>query len=61
MSLIKFNSNRWPWNYGLTDYIESNSRFGEDFFNLEKSLPAMNVKEHKDDFEIELAAPGFNK
>ncbi|MGI9551071.1 MAG: Hsp20/alpha crystallin family protein, partial [Aurantibacter sp.] len=42
-------------------YIESNSRFGEDFFNLEKSLPAMNVKEHKDDFEIELAAPGFNK
>ncbi len=24
-------------------------------------MPAMNIKEHKNDFEIELAAPGFNK
>lgn len=61
MSLEKFNRNRWPWNYGLTDFIERSRGFDDDFFNLEKSLPAINVKEHKDDFEIELAAPGFNK
>ncbi|MFH6602719.1 Hsp20/alpha crystallin family protein [Maribacter algicola] len=60
MSLVKFN-NRWPWNYGLTDFFERNANFDGDFFNLEKSLPAMNIKEHEDDFEIELASPGFDK
>jgi HSP20 family protein len=33
----------------------------DDFFNLEKSHPSMNVKEHDKDFEIEFAAPGFDK
>ena len=61
MSLVKFNDNRWPWNYGLTDFFERNTGFDDDFFNLEKSVPAMNVKEHEDDFEIELASPGFDK
>lgn len=61
MSLVKFNSNRWPWNYGLSDFFEHNGGFDDDFFNLEKSVPAMNVKEHQDDFEIELASPGFDK
>lgn len=61
MSLIKFNSNRWPWNYGLADFAERKDFFNDDFFNLEKSLPAMNIKEHEDDFEIELASPGFEK
>lgn len=61
MSLVKFNSNRWPWNYGLTDFFERNTAIDDDFFNLEKSLPAMNVKEHDNDFEIELASPGFDK
>jgi len=61
MSLVKFNDNRWPWNYGLADFFERNTGFDDDFFNLEKSVPAMNVKEHEDDFEIELASPGFDK
>lgn len=61
MSLVKFNSNRWPWNYGLTEFFERGNGFDNDFFNLEKSLPAMNVKEHEHDFEIELASPGFDK
>ncbi|HDZ15034.1 MAG TPA: Hsp20/alpha crystallin family protein [Pricia sp.] len=61
MSLVKFNSNRWPWNYGLSEFFDREGGFSDDFFNLEKSLPAMNVKEHKDDFEIELASPGFEK
>lgn len=61
MSLVKFNSNRWPWNYGLSDFFDRDGGMDADFFNLEKSVPAMNVKEHEDNFEIELASPGFDK
>ncbi|PWL37662.1 heat-shock protein [Flagellimonas aquimarina] len=61
MSLIKFNGNRFPWNENLSDFFNRDTFVNDDFFNLEKSLPAMNVKEHDDDFEIELAAPGFDK
>lgn len=61
MSLIKFNKNRFPFNNGLGDLFDRDSLFDNDFFNLEKSLPAMNVKEHDNDFEIELASPGFEK
>lgn len=42
-------------NFGLEDL------FDDDFFSPEKKLPAMNVKEHEDDFEIEFAIPGFSK
>lgn len=35
--------------------------FKDDFFEDDSLMPAMNVKEHKEDFEIELAIPGFNK
>lgn len=61
MSLIKFNKNRFPWNNNLVDFFDRDTLFNDDFFNMEKSLPAMNVKEHDDDFEIELASPGFDK
>ncbi|WP_282162713.1 Hsp20/alpha crystallin family protein [Ulvibacterium marinum] len=61
MSLIEFTKNRWPWNYGLTDFLEREHFFNDDFFNLEKSSPAINIKEHEDNFEIELSSPGFDK
>ena len=61
MALVKFNNNRWPWNYGPTDFFERNNGFEDDFFNMGKSLPAMNVKDCKDDFEIGLASPGIEK
>ncbi len=61
MSLIKFNKGRFPWNNDLVDFFDRDTIFDRDFFNFEKSLPAINVKEHEDDFEIELASPGFNK
>ncbi len=61
MSLVKFNKNVFPWNKGLIDFFDQDTLFNDDFFNLEKSLPAMNVKEHDKDFEIELASPGFEK
>lgn len=35
--------------------------FNDDFFEEGSLMPAVNVKEHNGDFEIELAAPGFNK
>ena len=35
--------------------------FKDDFFDEEGQMPAMNIKEHKKDFEIEFAAPGFDK
>lgn len=61
MSLIKFNGTRFPWNENLADFFNRDTFVNDDFFSLEKSLPAMNIKEHDDDFEIELAAPGFDK
>lgn len=61
MSLIKFNRSRLPWNDSLVDFFNRDEFLNDDFFNLEKSLPAMNVKERNGDFEIELAVPGFNK
>lgn len=60
MSLVKFN-NRWPWNYGISDFFENNNGLYNDFFSMEKSVPAMNVKENEGNFEIELASPGFDK
>jgi len=61
MSLIKFNGTRFPWNENLADFFNRDAFVNDDFFSLEKSLPAMNIKEHDDDFEIELAAPSFDK
>ncbi len=64
MSLIKFkNRNRlFPWNNsGLKDFLSSDDFFNDDFFIEDGIMPAMNVIEHKKDFEIEFAAPGFSK
>jgi HSP20 family protein len=65
MSLIKFNNrNRlFPsWNNdSLKSFLSSDEFFNNDFFEEDSLMPAMNVKEHDDDFEIEFAAPGFSK
>ncbi|AEM71877.1 heat shock protein Hsp20 [Allomuricauda ruestringensis DSM 13258] len=61
MSLVKLNGKRFPWNERLIDFFNRDAFVDDDFFNLEKTHPSMNVKEHKDDFEIEFAAPGFEK
>ena len=63
MSLVKFNKRRYPW---LTP--DFNDFFGEDDFfsnhlwpkNIQ-DVPAINVKETKDAFIVELAAPGLSK
>tara|TARA_R110000868_G_scaffold346902_3_gene608013 strand:- start:2838 stop:3284 length:447 start_codon:yes stop_codon:yes gene_type:complete len=63
MTLIRFNNrNRlFPWNNGLKSFLSNDEFFTDDFFDDDGLMPAMNVKEHDDDFEIEFAAPGFNK
>ena len=66
-----------PWNNGpltpwrdrfmssnfddLQNLLRFDDIFKDDFFEDDSLMPAMNVKEHKNDFEIEFAAPGFNK
>ena len=64
MSLIKFNNRNqlFPWNNnGLKNFLSTDEFFNDDFFEEDSLMPAMNVKEHNDDFEIEFAAPGFTK
>jgi len=58
-----------PWGSRLfkSDFDDLNSLlrfddvFKDDFFEDDSLMPAMNIKEHKKDFEIELAVPGFDK
>ncbi len=65
MSLIKVNNrNRlFPsWNNdSLKSFLSNDDFFNNDFFEEDSLMPAMNVKEHDNDFEIEFAAPGFSK
>lgn len=62
MSLIKSRKQRFPlMNGGFARTFGLEDLFDDDFFSSETKLPAMNVKEHDDDFEIEFAIPGFSK
>jgi HSP20 family protein len=64
MSLIKFNNgNRlFPWNNdSLKNFLSNDDFFNHDFLEEDSLMPAMNVKEHDQDYEIEFAAPGFSK
>ncbi|MCG9972807.1 Hsp20/alpha crystallin family protein [Christiangramia crocea] len=62
MSLVKSKKQRFPWmNGGLAKSFGLDDLFDDDFFTMDRRLPAMNVKEHEDDFEIEFAVPGFSK
>ncbi len=45
----------------MRDMFEFDDAFNDDFFEEDSLMPSMNVKEHQDDFEIEIAAPGFTK
>jgi HSP20 family protein len=62
MSLVKFKNNRenalMP---GVNDIFES--IFNDTFFNdkMVTRVPAVNISESKDNYHIELAAPGLKK
>jgi HSP20 family protein len=62
MSLVKFKKS--PLENLLTpDFLDfnSNNLFNDRFWLKKMNEPALNIKETKDKFEIELAAPGYNK
>ncbi|WP_339655939.1 Hsp20/alpha crystallin family protein [uncultured Maribacter sp.] len=70
MSLVKFR--RRPFRNLITqdffdiDNFFDNRRWGRNmlpdaFWNGKSAEPALNIKETDDNFEIELAAPGFGK
>jgi HSP20 family protein len=64
MSILKFNNgNRlFPWNNeSLKSFLSTDDFFNHDFLDENSLMPAMNVKEHDQDYEIEFAAPGFSK
>ena len=62
MTLVKFKRPRLPWyDTMFTDLLGTDRLLTNDFFLENKWVPAMNVKETDDKFEIEIAAPGFNK
>lgn len=62
MPLVKFNrrlpilDRMFPEISDITDNMLT-----EDLFLREGWVPAINVKEHEKDFEIEVSAPGFTK
>ncbi|MDN3641202.1 Hsp20/alpha crystallin family protein [Lutimonas halocynthiae] len=62
MTLVKFKKPRLPrYDSMFTDLLGSDRLLTNDFMLEDKWIPAMNVKETEDHFEIEMAAPGFNK
>lgn len=72
MSLVKFRNRRRPLsniipsNFFDMDDVLGNRLWGSnlldvDFWNGNSREPALNIKETDDQFEIELAAPGFSK
>jgi len=62
MTLVKFKKPRLPWYDSMfTDLLGSDRLLTNDLMLENKWIPAMNVKETEDHFEIEMAAPGFNK
>ena len=60
--LSPWEDRMFPSNFGeIQNMLKFDDIFNGDFFEEDSLMPAMNVKEHEDDFEIEIAAPGFTK
>jgi len=60
MSLVKF-SNQYPSLFGRffeNDLFDWSNR---NYSNTDTTLPSVNVKESTEGFEVEMAAPGFEK
>jgi HSP20 family protein len=71
MSLVKFKNRRPFGNLITRDFFDMDDFFDngewarnllpDNFWNGKRAEPALNIKENDDNFEIELAAPGFAK
>jgi len=62
MSLVQFRKRPWE-NLLSSDLLDFNPShlFNDNLWLKRMDEPALNIKEKKDEFEIELAAPGFSK
>jgi HSP20 family protein len=71
MSLVKFKKRRPFGSLITSDFFDMEDFFdnrfwnqgllNESYWNGRKGEPALNIKENDENFEIELAAPGFAK
>lgn len=65
MSLIKRTNENFPFRSMISDLLDNESLVGSELSNLKnylsKTLPATNVKELDNQFQIEMAVPGFSK
>lgn len=65
MTLVKFNSDKNNNQRGLVPSINNvfDSIFTDSFFNAREAtlVPAVNISETADKYQIELAAPGLSK
>lgn len=61
MTLIKANENLVP--FGLDNFFTNDNFFNNKWLEskTKTTLPAINIKENKNDFTIEFASPGFTK
>ena len=60
MSLVKFK--RRPWrNLIPAGFFDEEDLFFNGFLSTNLNEPALNVKETDENFEVELAAPGYSK
>ena len=62
MSLVKFRKSPLE-NLFTPDFLDfnTNNLFNDRLWLRKMNEPALNIKETKDEFEIELAAPGYDK
>ncbi len=62
MPLVKFNHRIPIMDRMFPEFLDiTENMLTEDLFQRENWMPSINVKEHKNDFQIEVAAPGFTK
>ncbi len=61
MTLIKSNASLIP--FGFDDFFQSDNFLNDRWLNkqFKQTLPAVNIKENKNEFNIEFASPGFTK
>jgi HSP20 family protein len=63
MTLVKSNKSGNFFPTLLSDFFDNDKFLSNKWFEKEynRTVPAVNVKENKDSFSIEFAAPGFKK
>ncbi|MDP3360362.1 MAG: Hsp20/alpha crystallin family protein [Lutibacter sp.] len=62
MTLVQFNRRLPILERMFPEFSDiTENMMTEDLLNRENWMPSINVKEHKIDFQIEVAAPGFTK